>query len=302
MILPQFMFHRAGRGPRSDQLCGGDLRVHRRALGRHAASGRLRSGPASGALRPHRGGGPQPELQARLAEQLPGVRVVANPTNAASREPGTPASNSPTPKWWSSSTTMPPPSRARSRVGAPLLRSQRVGRRRTHRPVGGPPQRPACWPPEFDWVVGCNYTGQHAGVVRNLIGANASFRRELFADGGFVTGIGRSATAPTSGRMRGNRVLQSRAGQARPEWRLPLRRPGRGRASRTRRAADLRVLPFTLLLRGAVEGSSDRERRSGNRIGLRMDLFDLSDPPTRSAPGTWPGGPAATGPVCRRRP
>jgi GT2 family glycosyltransferase len=54
-------------------------------------------------------------------------------------------------------------------------------------------ERPAWWPTEFDWVVGCNYTGQRAGVVRNLIGANASFRRELFADGGFVTGIGRSA-------------------------------------------------------------------------------------------------------------
>ena len=55
-------------------------------------------------------------------------------------------------------------------------------------------QRPAWWPPEFDLVVGCSYTGQGTGVVRNLIGANASFRRELFADGGFVTGIGRSSS------------------------------------------------------------------------------------------------------------
>lgn len=54
--------------------------------------------------------------------------------------------------------------------------------------------RPSWWPPEFDWVVGCSYTGQGTGRVRNLIGANASFRRELFADGGFVTGIGRSST------------------------------------------------------------------------------------------------------------
>lgn len=54
-------------------------------------------------------------------------------------------------------------------------------------------ERPAWWPAEFDWVVGCNYVGQRAGIVRNLIGANASFRRELFADGGFITGIGRSA-------------------------------------------------------------------------------------------------------------
>lgn len=54
-------------------------------------------------------------------------------------------------------------------------------------------ERPPWWPNEFDWVVGCNYTGQRVGVVRNLIGANASFRRGLFTDGGFVTGIGRSA-------------------------------------------------------------------------------------------------------------
>ncbi|HPX36634.1 MAG TPA: glycosyltransferase family 2 protein [Mycobacterium sp.] len=55
-------------------------------------------------------------------------------------------------------------------------------------------QRPRWWPKEFDWVVGCSYTGQVAGVVRNLIGANASFRRELFDDGGFQTDIGRSAS------------------------------------------------------------------------------------------------------------
>ncbi len=54
--------------------------------------------------------------------------------------------------------------------------------------------RPRWFPPEFDWVVGCDYTGQRAGVVRNLIGANASFRRELFEDGGFTSGIGRSAS------------------------------------------------------------------------------------------------------------
>lgn len=54
--------------------------------------------------------------------------------------------------------------------------------------------RPRWFPPEFDWVVGCDYAGQTTGVVRNLIGANASFRRELFGSGGFVSGIGRSAS------------------------------------------------------------------------------------------------------------
>lgn len=53
--------------------------------------------------------------------------------------------------------------------------------------------RPRWWPPEFDWVVGCTYTGHPSGAVRNLIGASASFRRELFDDDGFTAGIGRSA-------------------------------------------------------------------------------------------------------------
>lgn len=76
-------------------------------------------------------------------------------------------------------------------------------------------ERPNWWPAEFDWVVGCNYTGQKAGVVRNLIGANASFRRDLFADGGFVTGIGRSAEVQ---RPVGCEETEFciRAGQARP--------------------------------------------------------------------------------------
>jgi glycosyltransferase involved in cell wall biosynthesis len=56
--------------------------------------------------------------------------------------------------------------------------------------------RPWWFPVEFDWVVGCAYQGMPAtGVpVRNLLGGNASFRREVFtAVGGFVSGIGRAA-------------------------------------------------------------------------------------------------------------
>jgi glucosyl-dolichyl phosphate glucuronosyltransferase len=56
--------------------------------------------------------------------------------------------------------------------------------------------RPSWFPPEFDWVVGCSYLGMsaHGNPVRNLLGANASFRREIFAQvGGFTSGLGRSA-------------------------------------------------------------------------------------------------------------
>ena len=54
--------------------------------------------------------------------------------------------------------------------------------------------RPAWFPDEFLWVLGCSYTGLPAarGPIRNPIGANMSFRRDLFAAvGGFDTGTGR---------------------------------------------------------------------------------------------------------------
>lgn len=57
-----------------------------------------------------------------------------------------------------------------------------------------PGARPAWFPPEFDWVVGCSYRGQPTALaqVRNLIGCNMSFRRAIFArTGGFSAGLGR---------------------------------------------------------------------------------------------------------------
>lgn len=59
--------------------------------------------------------------------------------------------------------------------------------------------RPRWFPPEFDWVVGCTYRGMPvtAAPVRNLIGCNMSFRREVFAVvGGFRDGIGRVGKHP----------------------------------------------------------------------------------------------------------
>ena len=54
--------------------------------------------------------------------------------------------------------------------------------------------RPRWFPEEFDWVVGCTFVGREPGRVRNLLGGNASFRREVFdVVGGFPTGIGRTA-------------------------------------------------------------------------------------------------------------
>jgi len=59
--------------------------------------------------------------------------------------------------------------------------------------------RPAWFPEEFDWVVGCTYRGlpEQTAPVRNLIGCNMSFRREVFSSvGGFRNGIGRIGTLP----------------------------------------------------------------------------------------------------------
>lgn len=59
--------------------------------------------------------------------------------------------------------------------------------------------RPPWFPAEFDWVVGCTYRGmpETSAVVRNLIGANMSFRREVFeVVGGFRAGIGRVGALP----------------------------------------------------------------------------------------------------------
>lgn len=57
---------------------------------------------------------------------------------------------------------------------------------------------PSWLPPEFYWIIACNYTGMadSGRPVRNLVGVNMSFRREAFqlVDGGFRTGIGRSSS------------------------------------------------------------------------------------------------------------
>jgi len=52
---------------------------------------------------------------------------------------------------------------------------------------------------ELDWIVGCTYTGQptEQAEVRNLMGCNMSFRREVFTRvGGFAEDIGRIGRNP----------------------------------------------------------------------------------------------------------
>jgi glycosyltransferase involved in cell wall biosynthesis len=57
-------------------------------------------------------------------------------------------------------------------------------------------EMPRWFPEEFAWVVGCTYRGMARGPIRNLMGGNASFRREAFdVAGGFRSGIGRAPGA-----------------------------------------------------------------------------------------------------------
>jgi glycosyltransferase involved in cell wall biosynthesis/GT2 family glycosyltransferase len=59
--------------------------------------------------------------------------------------------------------------------------------------------KPGWFPAEFDWVVGCTHSGmpQELSPVRNLVGANMSFRRASLVEvGGFSHDLGRVGTLP----------------------------------------------------------------------------------------------------------
>jgi GT2 family glycosyltransferase len=61
-------------------------------------------------------------------------------------------------------------------------------------------QRPAWFPHEYDWVVGCTYRGLPTAMaeVRNVNGAGMAFRKDVFAAvGGFSTVVGRRGAAFT---------------------------------------------------------------------------------------------------------
>ena len=59
--------------------------------------------------------------------------------------------------------------------------------------------RPRWFPNEFGWVVGCSYRGlpEHPAPVRNFLGCNMSFRREVLrSTGGFESSLGRIGDRP----------------------------------------------------------------------------------------------------------
>ena len=135
-----------------------------------------------------------PALLARLADELPEVRVVANQEQrglSGGKNTGVALSKGDVVAFLDDD-AVAEPDWLRAMV-AGYARPEVIGVGGTTLPLWET-GRPAWFPPEFDWVVGCTFVGREPGPVRNLLGGNASFRREVFdVAGGFPTDIGRTA-------------------------------------------------------------------------------------------------------------
>lgn len=99
-------------------------------------------------------------------------------------------------------------------------------------------KEPAWLPEEFYWVVGCTYRGMPHSCqpIRNPIGANMAFRKEVFDQvGGFRHEIGRAGTCPLGCE---ETELCIRTRQQRPEGRF-LYQPGASVAHRVPQSRTL---------------------------------------------------------------
>jgi glycosyltransferase involved in cell wall biosynthesis len=164
--------------------------------------------------------------------------------------------------------------------------------------------RPRWLPSEFDWVVGCSYTGlpREAGPVRNLIGANMSFRREVFdLVGGFTEGLGRLGARPLGCEETelAIRIRQRRPGvslrydpSAVVYHRVPLQR-ARWRYFRARCFAEGLSKAAVSSLVGAQDGLAS-ERHYVRRVLPRAVLRGLAPPGRGGRPRVRP----ATTVVC----
>jgi O-antigen biosynthesis protein len=173
-----------------------------------------------------------------------------------------------------------------------------------------PVERPAWFPPEFDWVVGCSYRGLpiHRSEIRNLMGCNMSFRADVLADDpGFPIGVGRVGSRPMGceetelcirirQRRKGARIIfepramvQHRVTPERARWdyflarcyaegaskALVARHVGADDALRLERDYCFRTLPRGVLdgIRAAIRGKSTGLAQAGAiLVGLAVTI------------------------------
>lgn len=121
-------------------------------------------------------------------------------------------------------------------------------------------ERPRWFPEEFDWVLGCTFTGREPGQVRNLLGGNASFRREVFSiAGGFPSHMGRTSA---DRRPLGCEETEFciRVAQRRPTG-YTCSNPSGDLASGRGRTGTVRLLPVSVLRRRSVQGCRNAQCR-----------------------------------------
>lgn len=142
-----------------------------------------------------------PALRERLADAWPAVDVIASgPVRGAAgaRNAGTARATGDAVAFLDDDAC--PSATWLERLAEAYTHEDVAGVGGTLRP-GWPDGRPWWFPDEFDWVVGCTYRGLpvRRAAVRNLIGANMSFRRELLLGvGGERDGFGRIGLAPVA--------------------------------------------------------------------------------------------------------
>ena len=144
----------------------------------------------------------EPELEALSRQRWPDVRVVANREAqglSGARNSGVAESSGEVVAFLDDDAIASPRWLERMASGYSDPRVLGVGGTVRPRWLEG---RPGWFPAEFDWVVGCTHSGmpRRREAVRNLVGANMSFRREaLEGVGGFRHHLSRIGRVPVGG-------------------------------------------------------------------------------------------------------